>query len=190
MSSSLRLKRGCAWRRLRLESETEATLCLAASPAARAAVGGRVKFLVDTPETLWGCLDAAAFLPAAHRFLRYAIFYAGITMFLIIISYCFSSSNGWMIYSHYLLLLFPRVHHWIFWIFKLESPCHNKNVFPFGKLHAAAGPLPGGAVSRHVARVSRGAAAAVHLPAVSPALDPHPTREKRVRAGRSSCTGC
>jgi len=34
------------------------------------AVGGRVKFLVDTPETLWGHLDAAALLPAARRFLR------------------------------------------------------------------------------------------------------------------------
>lgn len=35
-------------------------------------MGGRVKFLVDTPETLWGHLDAAALLPAARRFLRCA----------------------------------------------------------------------------------------------------------------------
>lgn len=37
---------------------------------APAAVGGRIKYLIDTPETLWGCLDAGSFLAAAHRFLR------------------------------------------------------------------------------------------------------------------------
>ncbi len=35
-----------------------------------AAVGVRVKYLVDTPETLWGCLDAGDFLQAARRFLQ------------------------------------------------------------------------------------------------------------------------
>lgn len=34
------------------------------------AVGARVKFLVDSPETLWGHLDAQDFLQAACRFLR------------------------------------------------------------------------------------------------------------------------
>lgn len=40
-----------------------------------AAVGGRIKYLVDTPETLWGCLDAGSFLAAAHRFLRASLVY-------------------------------------------------------------------------------------------------------------------
>jgi hypothetical protein len=40
-----------------------------------AAVGGRIKYLVDTPETLWGCLDAGSFLAAAHRYLRASLVY-------------------------------------------------------------------------------------------------------------------
>jgi hypothetical protein len=40
-----------------------------------AAVGGRIKYLVDTPETLWGCLDAGSFLAAANRFLRASLVY-------------------------------------------------------------------------------------------------------------------
>lgn len=40
-----------------------------------AAVGGRIKYLVDTPETLWGCLDAGSFQAAAHRFLRASLVY-------------------------------------------------------------------------------------------------------------------
>ena len=32
-----------------------------------AALGGRVKYLVDTPEIIWGCLDAREFLAAARR---------------------------------------------------------------------------------------------------------------------------
>jgi hypothetical protein len=39
------------------------------------AVGGRIKYLVDTPETLWGCLDSGSFLAAAHRFLRASLVY-------------------------------------------------------------------------------------------------------------------
>ncbi|GFR44388.1 hypothetical protein Agub_g5608 [Astrephomene gubernaculifera] len=34
------------------------------------AVGSRVKYLIDTPELIWGCLDAAHYLDAARRFLR------------------------------------------------------------------------------------------------------------------------
>ncbi|GLC68116.1 hypothetical protein PLESTF_000647700 [Pleodorina starrii] len=34
------------------------------------AVGSRVKYLVDTPELIWGCLDARRFLDASRRFLR------------------------------------------------------------------------------------------------------------------------
>ncbi|KXZ49014.1 hypothetical protein GPECTOR_23g103 [Gonium pectorale] len=34
------------------------------------AVGSRIKYLVDTPELIWGCLDAARYLEAARRFLR------------------------------------------------------------------------------------------------------------------------
>ena len=35
-----------------------------------AALGARVKYLVDTPELIWGCLDAREFLAAAHRLAR------------------------------------------------------------------------------------------------------------------------
>lgn len=35
-----------------------------------AAVGSRVKYLVDTPEIIWGCLDSQQHLEAARRFLR------------------------------------------------------------------------------------------------------------------------
>lgn len=35
-----------------------------------AAVGSRVKYLVDTPELIWGCLDAKRYLDAARRYLR------------------------------------------------------------------------------------------------------------------------
>ncbi|KAG2431082.1 hypothetical protein HXX76_009615 [Chlamydomonas incerta] len=34
------------------------------------AVGSRVKYLVDTPELIWGCLDAARHLDACRRYLR------------------------------------------------------------------------------------------------------------------------
>lgn len=34
------------------------------------AVGSRIKYLVDTPEMIWGCLDTEAYLEAAYRFLR------------------------------------------------------------------------------------------------------------------------
>ncbi|GIL55296.1 hypothetical protein Vafri_10857 [Volvox africanus] len=34
------------------------------------AVGSRVKYLVDTPELIWGCLDARRYLDASRRFLR------------------------------------------------------------------------------------------------------------------------
>jgi sugar phosphate isomerase/epimerase len=42
------------------------------SVAGLAAVGGRVKYLVDTPEMIWGCLDLKDYLAAAQRFLGYA----------------------------------------------------------------------------------------------------------------------
>jgi conserved oligomeric Golgi complex subunit 1 len=32
-----------------------------------AAIGTRIKYLVDTPETIWGLLEARDFLAAAHR---------------------------------------------------------------------------------------------------------------------------
>lgn len=35
-----------------------------------AAVGGRVKYIVDTPEVIWGSLDSSRFLDAARRYLR------------------------------------------------------------------------------------------------------------------------
>lgn len=34
------------------------------------AVGARVKYLVDTPEKIWGCLDEHMYLEAAERYLR------------------------------------------------------------------------------------------------------------------------
>ena len=34
-----------------------------------AAVGSRVKYLVDTSELLWGCLDTQDYIAAAHRLL-------------------------------------------------------------------------------------------------------------------------
>jgi conserved oligomeric Golgi complex subunit 1 len=34
-----------------------------------AAIGSRVKFLIDTPEAIWGLLDAQQALAAARRFL-------------------------------------------------------------------------------------------------------------------------
>jgi len=34
------------------------------------AVGSRVKYLVDTPEMIWGCLDSQQYLEAARRYLR------------------------------------------------------------------------------------------------------------------------
>ncbi len=33
-------------------------------------MGSRVKYLVDTPELIWGCLDAKRYLDAARRYLR------------------------------------------------------------------------------------------------------------------------
>lgn len=35
-----------------------------------AAVGSRVKYVMDTPEVIWGCLDAGSHLEAARRLLR------------------------------------------------------------------------------------------------------------------------
>ncbi len=35
-----------------------------------AALGSRIKYLVDTPEIIWGCLDTREFLAAAQRLLR------------------------------------------------------------------------------------------------------------------------
>lgn len=35
-----------------------------------AAVGSRIKYLVDTPELIWGCLDSKQYLEAARRYLR------------------------------------------------------------------------------------------------------------------------
>lgn len=37
-----------------------------------AAIGGRIKYLVDTPEMIWGCLDTHSYLDAARRFMRAA----------------------------------------------------------------------------------------------------------------------
>ncbi|KAK9806237.1 hypothetical protein WJX72_006789 [[Myrmecia] bisecta] len=34
------------------------------------AIGSRIKYLVDTPEMIWGCLDTKDYLEASHRFLR------------------------------------------------------------------------------------------------------------------------
>ncbi|KAG1666478.1 hypothetical protein FOA52_004860 [Chlamydomonas sp. UWO 241] len=34
------------------------------------AIGARVKYIVDTPEVIWGCLDSAQYLEAARRLLR------------------------------------------------------------------------------------------------------------------------
>ena len=34
------------------------------------AVGSQVKYLVDTPEIIWGCLDTKDYHEAACRFLR------------------------------------------------------------------------------------------------------------------------
>lgn len=44
----------------------------------RAALGGRVKYLVDTPEIIWGCLDAREFLAAARRLLRASFVHAAL----------------------------------------------------------------------------------------------------------------
>lgn len=44
---------------------TASTLCV--PPAA---VGSRVKYVMDTPEVIWGCLDAGSHLDAARRLLR------------------------------------------------------------------------------------------------------------------------
>ena len=38
-----------------------------------AALGSRVKYLVDTPELIWGCLDTREFLAAAQRLARAAV---------------------------------------------------------------------------------------------------------------------
>lgn len=35
-----------------------------------AAVGSRVKYVMDTPEVIWGCLEAGSHLEAARRLLR------------------------------------------------------------------------------------------------------------------------
>lgn len=35
-----------------------------------AALGSRIKFLVDTSEMIWGALDTGAYLEAAQRFLQ------------------------------------------------------------------------------------------------------------------------
>jgi hypothetical protein len=42
------------------------TCCLSAA----AALGSRIKYLVDTPEMIWGCLDSRQYLEGAKRFLR------------------------------------------------------------------------------------------------------------------------
>ena len=36
----------------------------------RAALGGRIRYLVDTPEVIWGCLDTGRLLDGAVRLLR------------------------------------------------------------------------------------------------------------------------
>ncbi len=36
----------------------------------RAALGGRIRYLVDTPEMIWGCLDTGRLLDGARRLLR------------------------------------------------------------------------------------------------------------------------
>ena len=38
-----------------------------------AALGSRVKYLVDTPELIWGCLDTREFLAAAQRLARASV---------------------------------------------------------------------------------------------------------------------
>ena len=38
-----------------------------------AALGTRVKYLVDTPELIWGCLDTREFLAAAQRLARASV---------------------------------------------------------------------------------------------------------------------
>ena len=43
---------------------------LGAETATIAALGSRIKYLVDTSEMIWGCLDTRAYLEAARRFLR------------------------------------------------------------------------------------------------------------------------
>lgn len=43
------------------------------------AVGCRVKFLVDTPEVIWGCLDESQFAAAAERFLSALDLHAALT---------------------------------------------------------------------------------------------------------------
>lgn len=39
-------------------------------PTRPAALGSRVKYLIDTPETIWGCLDGKDYLEAARRYVR------------------------------------------------------------------------------------------------------------------------
>lgn len=39
-------------------------------PPSPLAIGGRVKYIVDTPEVIWGSLDSSRFLDAARRYLR------------------------------------------------------------------------------------------------------------------------
>ncbi len=42
------------------------------SPYSPAALGSRVKYLLDTPETIWGCLDSKDYLEASRRYVRSA----------------------------------------------------------------------------------------------------------------------
>ena len=42
----------------------------AARSLVHTAIGSRVKYLIDTPEVIWGCLDSRRYLEAARRLLR------------------------------------------------------------------------------------------------------------------------
>lgn len=44
-----------------------------------AALGSRVKYLVDTPELIWGCLDTREFLAAAQRLARASVVHSCLT---------------------------------------------------------------------------------------------------------------
>ena len=53
-----------------LDEAGESLSFLSFSLFVSAAVGSRIKYLIDSPETIYGCLDSREFLEAAQRYVR------------------------------------------------------------------------------------------------------------------------
>ncbi|GAB4855925.1 Golgi transport complex subunit 1 [Ancistrocladus abbreviatus] len=64
------------------------------------AVACRVKYLVDTPENIWGCLDESMFLEAAGRYVRAKLVHQSLNL----MSNSGSDGDGWILSKNFPLL--------------------------------------------------------------------------------------